>query len=161
MDCEFWIGDSSQREEGFYPTGSGLTQLQTRWKHVKLLIKDEKLMIDRAQMGHCDCHLCQAFPAAADDILGGLPALVFGDFFQLPPIGDTPLYSDKPMVGRHAGLSAEGRAVFESFTQSVTLQNVFRQEGDNLEQVQFCDALMRLREYKVTEDDHFLFSTRF
>ncbi|KAJ7302146.1 hypothetical protein DFH08DRAFT_826893 [Mycena albidolilacea] len=117
--------------------------------------------LGRAQMGRCDHQLRQAFPSAADDILGGLPAPVFGDFFQLPPIGDTPLYSDKPIVGRCAGLCAEGRAVFEPFTQSVTLETVFHQEGDNREQVQFCDALVRLREYKVTEDDHSLFSTRF
>ncbi|KAJ7347558.1 hypothetical protein DFH08DRAFT_699376, partial [Mycena albidolilacea] len=125
------------------------------------LITDEKLMIGRAQMGCCDRRLRQAFPSAADDILGGLPALVFGEFFQLPPIGDTPLYSDKPIVGRRAGLSTEGCAVFESFTQSVTLQKVFCQEGDNPEQVQFCDTVMQLREYKVTEDDHSLFSTWF
>jgi hypothetical protein len=158
----FGLGIPAKEKKDFTQlSGAGLTRLQTRWKHVKLLIKDEKSMIGRVQMGRCDRRLRQAFPAAADEILGGLPALVFGDFFQLPPIGDTPLYSDKPTAGRRAGLAAEGRAVFESFTQSVTLQKVFRQQGDNLEQVQFRDALMRLREYKTTEADHSLFSTRF
>jgi len=65
---------------------------QTQWRHVKLLILDEKSMVGRAQMGHCDRCLRQAFPENAGDSLGGIPAIFFGDFAQLPPIGDTPLY---------------------------------------------------------------------
>jgi hypothetical protein len=140
---------------------TGLARAQPRWKDVKILILDEKSMIGRAQMGRIDSRLRQIFPAARDEIFGGIPTIIFGDFCQLPPIGDTPLYSTKPMVGRRAGLSSEGRTVFESFTQSVTLQKVFRQEGDDPEQIKFRDALMRLREYKSSEEDHTLFSARF
>jgi hypothetical protein len=158
----FGLGIPAKEKKEFAQLSSAaLTRIQTRWKHVQLLIMDEKSMIGRVQMGRCDRRLRQAFPSAADETLGGRPSLVFGDFFQLPPIGDTPLYSDKPTLGSRSGLAAEGRAVFESFTQSVTLQKVFRQQGDDAEQIQFRDALMRLREYKATEADHALFSTRF
>jgi len=93
--------------------------------------------------------------------LGGLPAIFFGDFAQLPPIGDTPLYSTKEGRGRRAALAAEGRTVFESFTQSVTLSRVFRQAGNDPEQEAFRDALLRLRTYSSTEADYNLFQTRF
>ncbi|KAJ6607335.1 hypothetical protein B0H10DRAFT_2307024, partial [Mycena sp. CBHHK59/15] len=107
---------------------------------------DEKSMVGRAQMGRCDRRLRQAFPRASDEILGGLPAL------QVLSL---------PAVGRRAGLTSEGRTTFESFTKSVTLQKVFRQEGDDPEQIKFREALMRLREYKSSQEDHTLFSTRF
>jgi hypothetical protein len=58
-------------------------------------------------------------------------------------------------------LNAEGHRVFESFTQSVTLETVFRQAGENPEQKKFRDALLRLRTYSTTEEDFNLFSARF
>jgi ATP-dependent DNA helicase PIF1 len=140
---------------------TGLARVQTHWKNISLLIVDEKFVIGRAQRGRVDRRLQQAFPSSEDEILVGLPAIVFGDFCQLPPIDDTPLYSTKPTVGPWSGLTAEGRTVFESFTQSVTLQQVFRQQGDDPEQINFQEALLRLREYKSSDEDYTLFSTRF
>ena len=93
----------------------------------------------RSQLGRMDRRLCQAYPQNADDILGGMPAIFFGYFAQLPPVGDSPIYSDKPS-GYHMALNAEGRRVFESFNQSVTLQTVFHQTGQNEEQVKFREA---------------------
>ena len=72
-----------------------LACFQTRWKEIKLLILDEKSMVGRSQVGHMDRHLYQAYPQNADEILGGIPAIFFGDFAQLPPVGDSPMYSDK------------------------------------------------------------------
>jgi hypothetical protein len=138
---------------------NGLTRLQARWKKVKLLILDEKSMVDRAQMGRCDHRLRQAFPQNAEETLGGIPTIIFGDFAQLPPIGDTPLYSTKESHKRSA-LHEEGRRVFESFDQSVTLDKVYRQAGEDADQVKFRDALMRLRTYSTTQADFDLLSTR-
>jgi DNA replication protein DnaC len=138
---------------------NGLTRLQARWKKAKLLILDEKSMVGRAQMGRCDRRLRQAFPQNAEEILGGIPSIIFGDFAQLPPIGDTPLYSTKESRKR-AALHEEGRRVFESFSQSVTLDKVYRQAGEDAEQVKFRDALMRLRTYSTTQEDYDLLSTR-
>jgi hypothetical protein len=42
-----------------------------------------------------DCRLRQTYPQDADEILGGIPTIFFGDFAQLPPVGDTPMYSNK------------------------------------------------------------------
>ena len=74
---------------------SSLAHFQTHWKEIKLLILDKKSMVGRSQVGHMDHCLCQAYPQNADEILGGMPAIFFGDFAQLPPVGDSPMYSDK------------------------------------------------------------------
>src|SRR6202050_5587900 len=95
-----------------------------------------------------------------DEILGGIPAIFFGDFAQLPPVADSPMYSDKPST-YCAGLHAEGCCVFESFNQSVTLQTVFHQTGQDAEQVKFREALLRLHIYSTTPEDYALFSTQF
>jgi hypothetical protein len=76
-------------------------------------------MVGRSKVGQMDHHLHQAHPQNADEISGGIPTIFFGDFGQLPPVGDSPMYSDKPLAYRTA-LHAEGHCVFESFKQSVT-----------------------------------------
>ena len=72
-----------------------------------------------------------------------MPTFNFGDFAWLPPVGDTPLYSDKSSSACTT-LSQEGRMVFEHFTQSVTLDTVYHQAGNDHDQVAFRDALLRL-----------------
>jgi ATP-dependent DNA helicase PIF1 len=81
-------------------------------------------MVGRSQVGRMDRRLRQTYPHNADEILGGTPAIFFGDFAQLPPVGDSPMYSNKPASYR-AALNAEGQRVYESFKQSVTLRHCF------------------------------------
>ena len=95
---------------------------QTCGKEIKLLILDEKSMVGRSQVGQMDCHLCKANPQNADEILGGIPTIFFGDFGQLPPVGDSPMYSDKPST-YNTVLHAEDCHLFESFKQSGTLNS--------------------------------------
>jgi ATP-dependent DNA helicase PIF1 len=89
--------------------------------------------------------------------LGGLPALFFEDFAQLPLIGDTPLYSTKNS-GQHLALIQEGRRVFDSCNKSITLSRIFHQ-GEDPDQVKFRDSLLRLQTYSTTQEDYELFST--
>ena len=123
------------------------------------MVLDEKSMIGRANFGRVDRRSRQANPRKSDEILGGIPTILFGDFSQLPPIGDTPLYSTREPKFKKA-LHEEGRRAFESFTQTVTLGQVFRQEGNDPQQVKFRDALMRLRDYATTDEDYHLFASR-
>jgi hypothetical protein len=44
-------------------------------------------MVGRSQLGRVDHSLRQAYPQNADEILGGMPGIFFGDFAQLPPVG--------------------------------------------------------------------------
>lgn len=71
--------------------GNRLQQLQTRLKEVKYLIIDEMSIVGRKLFGQVDSRLRQAFPHAADQVLGGCSCLLFGDFGQLPPVMDLPL----------------------------------------------------------------------
>ena len=52
-------------------------------------------MVGRSQVGRMDHRLYQAYLQNSDEILGGMPAIFFGGFAQLPPVGDSPMYSDK------------------------------------------------------------------
>jgi ATP-dependent DNA helicase PIF1 len=115
-------------------------------------------MIGRVQLGRSDRRLRQAFPQHADETLGGLPALFFGDFAQLPPIGDTPLFSSKDYEGTdRVSLLQQGKTVYRSLNKPVTLTQVFRQQGDSPDQVKLCQALLGLRTYSTIEDDYQLF----
>jgi len=91
-------------------------------------------------MDHC---LCQAHPQNADEIFGGIPTISFGDFGQLPPVGDSPMYSDKPSA-YHTALYAENCHVFEYFKQSVTLNTIYCQTDQSAKQVAFRETLLRL-----------------
>jgi hypothetical protein len=71
---------------------SALSKFQHKWKYIKLLIIDEKSMIGRTMAGKMDSRLRQII---TDEVMGGVGVLLFGDFAQLPPVGDSPLYSSK------------------------------------------------------------------
>ena len=134
---------------------SALSKFQHQWRNIKLLIIDEKSMIGRAMAGKIDSRLRQIM---ADEIMGGIGVLLFGDFAQLPPIGDSPLYSSKIPL---KPLQIAGRDVYISFNQSVTLQHIFRQQGDDPVSQHFRDLLLRQRTYSITQEDYNLLSTRF
>jgi len=82
---------------------------------------------------------------------------MFGDFAQLPPVKDTPLYSTK----QGKALRTEGQVLYSSITKSITLDVVHRQAGDEPEQVAFQNALMNLRTYSITDEDYDLLSSHF
>ncbi len=90
-----------------------------------------------------DHFLCHAHSQNADEIFGGIPTIFFGDFGQLPPVGDSTMYSDKPSA-YHTALHAEKCCVFEYLKQSVTLNTIYCQIGKSAEQVAFRETLLRL-----------------
>ena len=57
-------------------------------------------------------------------------------------------------------LSNLGRAIYTEFTESVVLTEVMRQAGSDDAQIRFRQALLRLRNAAVTENDWQLFMTR-
>ena len=134
---------------------STLSKFQHQWKDIKLLIIDEKSMIGRSMAGKMDSRLRQIL---TDEVMGGIGVLLFGDFAQLPPVGDSPLYSSKVPL---KPLPIAGRNVYLSFNQSVTLQRIFRQQGDDPVSQHFRDLLLHQRTYSITQGDYNLLSTRF
>jgi len=69
-----------------------LIQLQNRLGGCQYIILDEKSMVGRGMLGKVNARLRQAFQEHKREMFGGRSILLFGDFGQLTPIGDTPLY---------------------------------------------------------------------
>ena len=86
-------------------------------------------------LAQTDSRLRQIFPQAADQPFGGVSVALFGDFAQLPPVGDTPLYSPPSTATTENGMMRrEGGTVYCLFSDSFCLRIVHRQQGDSPDQ---------------------------
>jgi len=138
--------------------GDRLKQLQDRLQNIKYLIIDEKSMVGRRMLALIDIRLRQAFPENKDEPFGGRSIIMFGDFGQLPPVLDLPMYTDKAMCGT---ISNNGVASYKQFREVYKLDVVQRQSEDSEEKRSFRDFLLRAREGKPTIDDWKLLRIRF
>ena len=129
--------------------GESLNKLQQSLNGVTYFIIDEMSMVGRKLMGQVDSRLRQAFPSCANQVLGGRSCILFGDFGQLPPVFDLPLFT----TTQSSKLSDLGRTAYQSFSKAVVLTRVMRQTGQDLQQIRFRNILLRLRDAKVTLDD--------
>ena len=136
--------------------GDRLKSLQSTFEGVQYLITDEMSMVGRKMFGRVDKRLRQAFPHSSDQVLGGCSCLLFGDFGQLPPVFDLPLYTT---LSRSID-SDLGRATYQAFDKADTLTQVMRQSGQDQDQVRFRELLLRLRDGQVTQEDWELLMTR-
>lgn len=73
--------------------GNRLLRLQQHLAKVNYLIIDEMSMVGRKTFGQLDKRLRQAFPSNAEEVLGGCSCILLGDFGQLPPVMDLPLFT--------------------------------------------------------------------
>ena len=129
--------------------GPGGRETQQAFSQVKYLIIDEMSMVGRKIFGQVDRRLRQAFPHHFQEVFRGCSCLLFGDFGQLPPVMDLPLYT----TDSRSELSDQGRTAYQTFHQAVVLDQVMWQAGQDPEQVKFRDILLRLRDAKVTLSD--------
>ena len=76
-----------------------------------------------------------------------------GDFVQLPPVGDKPLYfADLEKLSHQL---TWGKLVFNDFKKTIIFDTIMRQQGD--EQKRFREVLNNLSTGHFTIDDwHFL-----
>ncbi|KID81497.1 ATP-dependent DNA helicase PIF1 [Metarhizium guizhouense ARSEF 977] len=119
--------------------------LQSRLRHVKYLVIDEKSMLGLEQLARIDSRLRQAFPQRSSEFFGSVSVLLVGDYFQLPPVRQKPLYSTSTNLSL---LERKGQAAYQLFDRSVFLTTVQRQAGD--EQARFRQALQELRQVKLS-----------
>ena len=129
--------------------GQKLQEMQQSLENMNYLIIDEMSMVGRKTFGQIDPRLRQIFPHHSHQVLGGHSCLLFGDFGQLPPVMDLPLYTT---VSRNE-LSDLGSSTYHFFDSVVVLNQVMRQSGESPEQILFRDILLRLRDGKTTVAD--------
>ena len=75
-------------------------------------------------MGHCmmamvDKRLRQA-TGMLHTPLGGMSVILIGDFAQLPPVGDKPLYCEEP----HGALAIHGHTTYKLFSSVIILEQI-------------------------------------
>jgi hypothetical protein len=124
-------------------------RLQERLQHLRYLFIDEKSMIGANTLSRIHNRLSIAFPAYADVPFGGRSIILIGDFAQLPPIGEIPMYATAPRFPKIPTL--QGIALYAQFDRFVRLRINMRQGGND--QSTFRDILLRARNGDWSEDD--------
>ena len=104
-------------------------------------------MIDRRCKQASGCH---------DKLLGNKSLILCGDPAQLPPVADKPLYHAIPTNS----IGEQGYLTYQMFHTVVKLKINQRVQGDNPEQIQFRQLLLRLRKGDSTVDVWKLLLTR-
>ncbi|KAK7592094.1 hypothetical protein V3481_006721 [Fusarium oxysporum f. sp. vasinfectum] len=129
--------------------------IQKKLRDVRYLVIDEKSMLGLRQLSWVDKRLRQVFPGRAADFFGGMSIILVGDFFQLPPVANKPLYFDGPLKDLH---EVSGQAAYRAFNHTVFLKKVERQQGDD--QAGFRLALEELRGLRLSIESWKLLSQR-
>src|SRR5436190_722999 len=93
--------------------------LQEHLRHLRYLFIDEKLMIGANTLSRIYNRLSVAFPTYADVPFGGRSVILIGDFAQLPPIDEIPMYATAPKFLKVQTL--QGITLYAQFDQFVHL----------------------------------------
>ena len=128
--------------------GDSLQRLQLRLEGKSFLIVDEMSMIGHKMLSSLDNRL-RAGTGKEDIPFGGMSVILMGDFGQLPPVGDRPMY----VSGNGSVVSDHGHSLYLMFESVIIFDQVMRQAGDDPEAIAFRALLMRMRDGKVTEKD--------
>ena len=123
--------------------GQSLASLQQRLTGKYYLFIDEVSMLGQRTIAQVDSRLRQA-SSQHQTPFGGFSLFLIGDFGQLPPVGDRPLYAPE-------GAGSHGYTMYQLFTKVVILQQVMRQLGSDADTTAFRQLLMRLRNGQVTD----------
>ncbi|XP_062510411.1 ATP-dependent DNA helicase PIF1-like [Corticium candelabrum] len=126
-----------------------LRNIQESLAAVEYIIIDEMSMVGRKLFGQVGRRLRQVFPHRAAELFGGCSCLLIGDWGQLPPVMDLPLYTTESRTE----LSDLGSANYRMFDCAIVLDQVMRQAGLDSDQQIFRNLLLRLRNAESTIDD--------
>ena len=106
-------------------------------------------MVGLRMLHQIDQRLRQAFPQHRDQPFGGLTVIMFGDFAQLPPVGDPPLYH-QPTENNPPFVHQGSKLYKETFTKVFYLEQQIHQQGQREDDMRFAPVLALLRVGEVT-----------
>ena len=128
-----------------------LAELQDLWMAVRVALIDEMSMVGRRTLRCIDLRLREA-TGRHDVVFGGMSVFLFGDFGQLPPVADLPMFA---MSTGGGPLSRAGIETFGECTSSVVLTANFRQTDAAHKKM-----LWNLRCGSLSKKDYALIATR-
>ena len=126
-----------------------LQELQDHFHNCKILVIDEKSMVGLYMLYAIDKRLREIKCTNSDIPFGGISVILMGDFAQLPPVGDKPLYAAG--LGKLSHQQTLGKIVFEEFKRTIIFDTIMRQQGDK--QKRFREVLNNVSTGKFTTDD--------
>lgn len=129
-------------------TGQTLCRLQESLSGINYILIDEYSMFGQTALGWIDKR-CKQATGCYDKVLGGKSFILIGDPGQLPPVGDKPLYHDRPSNA----VGEQGYQTYKMFDKVVQLTVNQRVQGCSEEQEQFRNLLLRLRRGDSTHED--------
>ncbi|XP_059076868.1 uncharacterized protein LOC131031330 [Cryptomeria japonica] len=123
--------------------GTRLAIFQEEMAHIKYILIDEMSFIGQNMLENIDSRLRQAYPQSAHLSFAGISMILVGDLGQLPSVNDRPAYAS----------NRRAKLLWEEFKIVVTLDKIFRQDGENIQQQRFCQLLTNLRDANPQIDD--------
>lgn len=125
--------------------GTSAKKFRNENKNLKFLIIDEMSMIGANRLWQLNCRLRELQPDK-DEPFGGIFIYFFGDFRQLPPVKDTPLYYQLASTLN----GNKGLKLFQTIKHRFELKCTYRQANDK----QFADLVDRIGLGTITQSDY-------
>ena len=127
-----------------------LAELQGRFENCMILVIDEKSMVGLYMMYQLDKRLKEIKSTNSNLPFGGISVILMGDFAQLPPVGDKPMFTSQTRSLSHC--QSFGKLMFDVFQKTIIFDQIMRQQGDD--QKPFREVLDRLANGKFNRDDY-------
>ena len=145
LHSAFLLGRS--KYSGFQPLShEKLNTLRTKLSRLMIVIIDEVSMVGSNMLLEIHRRLQQIKGVSDDKVFGGVSILAVGDLYQLPPVGQAPLFST--VSDCYAQLYGSGSLWVDHFLMH-ELTQVMRQRDDHA----FSELLCRVRTDSCTSDD--------
>ena len=127
-----------------------LNEVQNEFSGCNLLVIDEKSMVGVYMLYRIDQRL-KEITGKKTKSFGGMSIVLLGDFAQLPPIGDKPMYTTDLRDDKASCYQNKGSALFKEFKTTFVLSQAMRQMGPDQEQ--FRNVLDRISRGEMDIDD--------
>ena len=72
--------------------------LRNKLSQVRLIIINETSMVSSVLFFQTNQQLNEIFGYSGEELFAGLVVIVYGDFYQLPPVKGSPIYSSRTSV---------------------------------------------------------------